>query len=90
MRIASVQLATSGCGVWLRVMGLSKGAGDEVKGMVNSVNGVLLEIFYLDMVARKPRQATTMTDEEGGKKKKAPLAGKSKKPAPAKQPALAK
>ncbi|GJW82477.1 hypothetical protein Tco_0146452 [Tanacetum coccineum] len=31
-----------------------------------------------------------MTDEEGGKKKKAPPAGKSKKPAPAKQSALAK
>ncbi|GJY20338.1 hypothetical protein Tco_0392904 [Tanacetum coccineum] len=41
---------------------------------------------YLDMAARKPRQATTVTDEEGGKEKKAPLAGKSKKPAPAKQP----
>ncbi|GKE21692.1 hypothetical protein Tco_1433204, partial [Tanacetum coccineum] len=41
---------------------------------------------YLDMAARKPRQATTVTDEEDGKKKKAPPAGKSKKPAPAKQP----
>ncbi|GJY74740.1 hypothetical protein Tco_0479171 [Tanacetum coccineum] len=38
------------------------------------------------MVARKPRQPTTVTDEEGGKKKKAPEAGKSKQPAPAKQP----
>ncbi|GJS18099.1 retrovirus-related pol polyprotein from transposon TNT 1-94 [Tanacetum coccineum] len=27
---------------------------------------------YLDMATRKPRQATTVTDEEGGKKKKAP------------------
>ncbi|GJY08223.1 hypothetical protein Tco_0375277 [Tanacetum coccineum] len=51
---------------------------------------VLREIFYLDMAARKPRQATTAADEEGGKKKKAPPARKSKKPAPAKQPALAK
>ncbi|GJU59448.1 hypothetical protein Tco_1237214 [Tanacetum coccineum] len=42
------------------------------------------------MAARKPRQATTAADEEGGKKKKAPPARKSKKPAPAKQPALAK
>nr|GEU58743.1 hypothetical protein [Tanacetum cinerariifolium] len=29
---------------------------------------------YLDMAARKPRQATTVTDEEDGKKKKAPPA----------------
>ncbi|GJY16324.1 hypothetical protein Tco_0386746 [Tanacetum coccineum] len=41
------------------------------------------------MAARKPRQATTVIDEEGGKKK-APSASKSKKPAPAKQPASAK
>ncbi|GJU93696.1 hypothetical protein Tco_1318452 [Tanacetum coccineum] len=41
---------------------------------------------YMDMATRKPRQATTVTDEEGGKKKKAPPAGKSKKHAPAKQP----
>ncbi|GJR50692.1 hypothetical protein Tco_1401213 [Tanacetum coccineum] len=45
---------------------------------------------YLDMAARKPHQATTVTDEEGGKKKKAPPTGKSKKPAPAKQPAPAR
>ncbi|GKC19856.1 hypothetical protein Tco_1022006 [Tanacetum coccineum] len=45
---------------------------------------------YLYMAACKPRQATTVTDEEGGKKKKAPPTGKSKKPARAKQPALAK
>nr|GEU50011.1 hypothetical protein [Tanacetum cinerariifolium] len=38
------------------------------------------------MFARKPRQATTITDEEGGKKKKAPPSGKSKKTTPAKQP----
>ncbi|GJT41786.1 retrovirus-related pol polyprotein from transposon TNT 1-94 [Tanacetum coccineum] len=45
---------------------------------------------YLKMAARKPRQATTVTDEEGGKKKKALPAGKSKQPARAKQPALTK
>nr|GEX55306.1 hypothetical protein [Tanacetum cinerariifolium] len=45
---------------------------------------------YLDMAARKPRQATTVTDEEGGRKKKAPPGGKSKNLAPAKQHALAK
>nr|GEV55126.1 hypothetical protein [Tanacetum cinerariifolium] len=49
-----------------------------------------LDERYLEMVARKPRQATTMTDEEGRKKKKAPPAGKYKQPARAKQPALAK
>nr|GFC68802.1 hypothetical protein [Tanacetum cinerariifolium] len=38
------------------------------------------------MAARKPRQLTTVTDEEGGKKKKAPPADKTKQPAPAKQP----
>ncbi|GKE55190.1 hypothetical protein Tco_1490346 [Tanacetum coccineum] len=42
------------------------------------------------MAARKPRQATTVTDEEGGKTKKTPPVGKSKKPAPAKQPAPTK
>nr|GEU43055.1 copia protein [Tanacetum cinerariifolium] len=42
------------------------------------------DLKYLEMAARKPRQPTTMTDEEGGKKK-APSAGKSKKPTPAKQ-----
>ncbi|GJU10172.1 hypothetical protein Tco_1132568 [Tanacetum coccineum] len=45
---------------------------------------------YLDMAACKPCQATTVTYEEGGNKKKAPPAGKSKKLAHAKQPALAK
>ncbi|GJY68262.1 hypothetical protein Tco_0471244 [Tanacetum coccineum] len=44
-----------------------------------------LDEKYLDMASRKPRQAATVIDEEGGKKK-APPAGKSKKPAPAKQP----
>ncbi|GJT17240.1 hypothetical protein Tco_0875946 [Tanacetum coccineum] len=41
---------------------------------------------YLEMVVRKPRQPTTVTGEEGGKKKKALKAGKSKQPASAKQP----
>nr|GEW16420.1 retrovirus-related Pol polyprotein from transposon TNT 1-94 [Tanacetum cinerariifolium] len=39
---------------------------------------------YLEMAARKPRQPTTMINEEGGKKKKAPKASKSKQPTPAK------
>nr|GEW82217.1 hypothetical protein [Tanacetum cinerariifolium] len=41
---------------------------------------------YLEMAARKPRQPTTVIDEEGGKKKKAIEAGKSKQPASAKHP----
>nr|GEY35526.1 integrase, catalytic region, zinc finger, CCHC-type, peptidase aspartic, catalytic [Tanacetum cinerariifolium] len=41
---------------------------------------------YLEMAARKPRQPNTVTGEEGGKKKKASEAGKSKQPAPAIQP----
>ncbi|GJU35723.1 hypothetical protein Tco_1184077 [Tanacetum coccineum] len=45
---------------------------------------------YLDMASCKPHQVTTVKDEEGGKKKKAPPVGKSKKPAPAKQHAVAK
>ncbi|GJX66766.1 hypothetical protein Tco_0301109 [Tanacetum coccineum] len=45
---------------------------------------------YLEMAARKPRQQTTMTDEEVKKKKKALKAGKSTQSAPAKQPKLAK
>nr|GEV19330.1 retrovirus-related Pol polyprotein from transposon TNT 1-94 [Tanacetum cinerariifolium] len=44
---------------------------------------------YLDMANVKPRQASTVIDKEGGKKK-APLVGKSKKPAHAKQRAPAK
>ncbi|GJV32639.1 hypothetical protein Tco_1393039 [Tanacetum coccineum] len=39
----------------------------------------------MEMATRKPRQPTTVTDEEGRKKKKAPLVGKSKQPSPAKQ-----
>ncbi|GJT58125.1 hypothetical protein Tco_0993179 [Tanacetum coccineum] len=49
-----------------------------------------LDEKYLDMAARKPRQATTLTDEEGGKTKKGHPIGKSKKLAPAKQHAPAK
>nr|GEU97018.1 retrovirus-related Pol polyprotein from transposon TNT 1-94 [Tanacetum cinerariifolium] len=45
---------------------------------------------YLDMANGKPRQASTVIDEEGAKKKKAHLVGKSKKPAHAKKPALDK
>ncbi|GJW74260.1 hypothetical protein Tco_0133630 [Tanacetum coccineum] len=41
---------------------------------------------YLEMAAYKPRQPTIVIDEEGGKKKKAPEAGKYKQPAHAKQP----
>ncbi|GKE07725.1 hypothetical protein Tco_1411276 [Tanacetum coccineum] len=40
---------------------------------------------YLKMTACNPRQPTTVTNEEGGKKKKALPAGKSKQPAPAKE-----
>ncbi|GJS10063.1 hypothetical protein Tco_0366859 [Tanacetum coccineum] len=40
---------------------------------------------YLEMAARKPRQPTTKTGEDGGKKKKAPEFDKSKQPSPAKQ-----
>ncbi|GKF82176.1 hypothetical protein Tco_0243832, partial [Tanacetum coccineum] len=45
---------------------------------------------YLEMAACKPRQPTIVIDEEGGKKKKAPEAGKYKQPAHAKQPKLMK
>ncbi|GKC72254.1 hypothetical protein Tco_1118137 [Tanacetum coccineum] len=45
---------------------------------------------YLEMAAHNPRQLTTMTGEEVGKKKEAPKAGKSKQHAPAKQPKTAK
>ncbi|GKD15941.1 hypothetical protein Tco_1205099 [Tanacetum coccineum] len=56
-----------------------KGELDEVFGMaipkdlITDVN-CNLEYYqkYLDMAARKPRQATIVTDEEGRKKKKAP------------------
>ncbi|GKB16394.1 hypothetical protein Tco_0850317, partial [Tanacetum coccineum] len=76
---------------------VSKGEVDEVFGMAipkDLITDVIRNSKYyqkyLDMVARKPHQATTMTDEEGGKKKKAPLAGKSKQHARAKQLAPAK
>ncbi|GJU51235.1 hypothetical protein Tco_1220790 [Tanacetum coccineum] len=76
---------------------ISKGELYEVFGMP-SPKDLITDVIrnseyyqkYLDMAARKPCQATTMTDEEGGKKKKAPPAGKSKQPARAKQPTLSK
>ncbi|GJU33893.1 retrovirus-related pol polyprotein from transposon TNT 1-94 [Tanacetum coccineum] len=40
---------------------------------------------YLDMAAHKPRQATTVIDEEGGKKKNVPPAEKTTKPSPSKK-----
>nr|GEY36900.1 histone deacetylase 14 [Tanacetum cinerariifolium] len=53
-----------------------KGELDEVFGMAipkELINDVIriLEYYqkYLDMAARKPRQATNVTDEQGGKKK---------------------
>ncbi|GKE11814.1 hypothetical protein Tco_1415365 [Tanacetum coccineum] len=56
-----------------------KGELDEVFGMpipIDLITDVIRnsEYYqrYLEMVARKPRQATTLTDEESGKKKKAP------------------
>ncbi|GJU56181.1 hypothetical protein Tco_1229895 [Tanacetum coccineum] len=49
-----------------------------------------LDEKYLEITARKPRQVTSVTYEEGGKKKKVPPGGKSKQPTRAKQPALAK
>nr|GEU82057.1 hypothetical protein [Tanacetum cinerariifolium] len=45
---------------------------------------------YLEMANHKPCQPTTMTSEEVKKKKEAPKAGKSKQPAPTKQPKHAK
>ncbi|GJW56741.1 hypothetical protein Tco_0103472 [Tanacetum coccineum] len=67
---------------------------DFVKGL--DYSGDLQYVFtmhyykkFLEMTAHKPRQPTTMTDEEGRKKKKAPEAGKSKQPAPTKQPKTA-
>ncbi|GJV82588.1 hypothetical protein Tco_1522486 [Tanacetum coccineum] len=69
-----------------------KGKVDEVSGMAipkdlttDAIRNSEYYQNYLEMVACKPRQETTMTDEEGGNKKKAPSAGKSKQPAPAKQ-----
>ncbi|GJY80644.1 hypothetical protein Tco_0493395 [Tanacetum coccineum] len=71
---------------------VSKGGVDEVFGMpipkdviTDAIRNLEYYKKYLDMVARKPRQPTTVTDEEVGKKKKAPEAGKSKQHAPAKQ-----
>ncbi|GKE28249.1 hypothetical protein Tco_1443633, partial [Tanacetum coccineum] len=57
---------------------VNKGGVDEVFGMPIH-KGLITEAIqnleyykkYMEMVARKPRQPTTMTDEEGGKKKKA-------------------
>nr|GEV33818.1 hypothetical protein [Tanacetum cinerariifolium] len=50
----------------------------------NEIKKLEMEIWdlkkYLDMVAHKPRQATTMTNEEGGKKKKAPQADEEPQP----------
>nr|GEZ51121.1 hypothetical protein [Tanacetum cinerariifolium] len=43
---------------------------------------------YMEMVARKPRQPTVVTDEESVKKKTVPPADKSKKLAPAKKQSL--
>ncbi|GJU89200.1 hypothetical protein Tco_1301623 [Tanacetum coccineum] len=40
---------------------------------------------YLEITSRKPRQANIVTDEEGGKKKKAPPAEKTFKPSPSKK-----
>ncbi|GKA41633.1 hypothetical protein Tco_0734293, partial [Tanacetum coccineum] len=45
---------------------------------------------YLEMAAHKPRQPSTVTDEESVKKKTVPPADKSKKPIPAKQTKLVK
>ncbi|GJX53987.1 hypothetical protein Tco_0282356 [Tanacetum coccineum] len=60
---------------------VSKGGVDEVFGMpipkdliTNSIRNSKFYEKYLKMAARKPRQLTIMTDEKGGKKKKAPPA----------------
>ncbi|GJT27060.1 hypothetical protein Tco_0907335 [Tanacetum coccineum] len=72
---------------------VSKGGVYEVFGMpilkdliTDAIRNSEYYKKYLEMAACKPRQPTTMIDEEGGKKKKAPEAGKSKQPAHAKQP----
>ncbi|GJS08064.1 retrovirus-related pol polyprotein from transposon TNT 1-94 [Tanacetum coccineum] len=69
-----------------------KGELDEVFGMPipkDLITDVICnsEYYqkYLDMAAHKPRQATIVTDEEGGKKKKVPLAKKISKPSPSKK-----
>ncbi|GJX53959.1 hypothetical protein Tco_0282328, partial [Tanacetum coccineum] len=71
---------------------VSKGGVDEVFGMAIPRDMITDAIpnseyykKYLEMAARKPRQPTTKTGEEVGKKKKAPEADKSKQPTPAKQ-----
>ncbi|GJW45530.1 hypothetical protein Tco_0077176 [Tanacetum coccineum] len=76
---------------------IPKGELDEVFGMPipkDLITDVIRnsEYYqnYLEMAARKPYQATTVTDEEGGKKKKAHPTGKSKRHAPTKQPAPGK
>ncbi|GJR43112.1 hypothetical protein Tco_1311215 [Tanacetum coccineum] len=76
---------------------VSKGGVDEVFRMPIPKDLITDDIRsseyyekYLEMATRKPRQPTTMTSEEVGKKKKASKAGMSKQPAPAKQPKPAK
>ncbi|GKD44976.1 hypothetical protein Tco_1269621 [Tanacetum coccineum] len=71
---------------------VSKGGVDKVFGMAIPKDLITEAIQnseyykkYLEMAAHKPRQPTTKTGEEGGKKKKAPKADKSKQPSPAKQ-----
>nr|GEW18384.1 hypothetical protein [Tanacetum cinerariifolium] len=71
---------------------VSKGGMDEVFGrpipkdlITNAIRNSEYYEKYLKMAARKPCQPKRMTDEEGGKKKKGPPAGKSKQPAHAKQ-----
>ncbi|GJR58396.1 hypothetical protein Tco_1500558 [Tanacetum coccineum] len=70
----------------------NKGGMDEVFGMAiprdlitEAIQNSKYYKKYLEMAARKPRQPTTTTGEEGEKKKKAPEANKSKQPSPAKQ-----
>ncbi|GKD90319.1 hypothetical protein Tco_1365826, partial [Tanacetum coccineum] len=56
-----------------------KGEVDEVFGMpipkdliTNTIRNLEYYKKYLEMAARNPRQPTNVTDEEGGKEKKAP------------------
>nr|GEV20852.1 integrase, catalytic region, zinc finger, CCHC-type, peptidase aspartic, catalytic [Tanacetum cinerariifolium] len=72
---------------------VSKGGLDEVFGMpilkdliTDAIRNLEYYKKYLEMSTHKPRQPTTVTYEEGGKKKKAPKASKSKQLAPAKLP----
>ncbi|GKD27881.1 hypothetical protein Tco_1234095, partial [Tanacetum coccineum] len=69
-----------------------KGGLDEVFGMpipkdllTDVIRNAEYYQKYLEMAVRKPRQPTTITDEESVKKKTVSPADKSKKPAPAKQ-----